>query len=76
MSQRFKDKTAIVTGSGGGIGRGIARLFHKEGGNVVISAHALMDPPTATCCDLRLTTMSFAFFRSTTLLVSFIFKGF
>ena len=37
MSQRFKDKTAIVTGSGGGIGRGIARLFHKEGGNVVIS---------------------------------------
>ena len=37
MSQRFKDKTAIVTGFGGGIGRGIARLFHKEGGNVVIS---------------------------------------
>ena len=37
MSQRFKDRTAIVTGSGGGIGRGIACLFHEEGGNVVIS---------------------------------------
>ena len=35
--QRFKDKTAIITGSGGGIGLGIARLFHKEGGNVVVS---------------------------------------
>jgi len=30
-------KTAIITGSGGGIGAGIARLIASEGGNVVVT---------------------------------------
>jgi NAD(P)-dependent dehydrogenase (short-subunit alcohol dehydrogenase family) len=33
---QLKGKTAIVTGSGGGIGFGIAKMFAQEGANVVI----------------------------------------
>lgn len=34
---RLKNKTAIITGAGHGIGRGIAELFYKEGANVVVT---------------------------------------
>jgi len=34
---RLKDKVAIVTGGGGGLGEGIALCFAKEGANVVVS---------------------------------------
>jgi NAD(P)-dependent dehydrogenase (short-subunit alcohol dehydrogenase family) len=33
---RLKDKTAIITGSGTGIGKASAILFAKEGANIVI----------------------------------------
>src|SRR5262249_42309634 len=35
--KRLKDKVAVVTGSGAGMGEGIVRLFAEEGARVVIS---------------------------------------
>src|SRR5262249_61860249 len=34
---RLKDKVAVVTGSGAGMGEGIVRLFAEEGASVVVS---------------------------------------
>ncbi len=34
---RLLDRVAIITGAGGGIGRGIARRFASEGASVVIA---------------------------------------
>ena len=34
---RFENKTAVVTGSGGGIGEAYARALHAEGANIVIA---------------------------------------
>ena len=47
MGEWLKDKVAIVTGSGGGIGRGIALDFSAQGAKVVIlmqaRSHKLVD---------------------------------
>lgn len=37
MKVDLKNKTAIITGASGGIGRGIALIFAENGANVVIS---------------------------------------
>lgn len=37
MSQRFKDRIAVVTGAGGGIGEAYARALHGHGACVVIA---------------------------------------
>jgi NAD(P)-dependent dehydrogenase (short-subunit alcohol dehydrogenase family) len=36
--QRLKDRVAIVTGAGGGVGAGVARAFAAEGARVVIAS--------------------------------------
>lgn len=36
---RLKDKTAIITGSGAGIGRAAALMFAREGANVVVAEY-------------------------------------
>ena len=36
MANSLKDKVAIVTGSGRGIGRGVAMLMAEEGASVVV----------------------------------------
>jgi len=40
---RFAEKTIIVTGSSGGIGKGIARRFAAEGANVVLNSRTRAD---------------------------------
>ena len=37
---RLKDRTAVITGGGQGIGRGIALLFAEHGARVVIAARS------------------------------------
>ncbi|MEE3248248.1 MAG: SDR family NAD(P)-dependent oxidoreductase, partial [Chloroflexota bacterium] len=36
MAELLKDKVAIVTGSGRGIGRGVAKLMAAQGAKVVV----------------------------------------
>ena len=43
MDLLLKNKTVVVTGSGRGIGRVIAKEFAKEGANVVISSRSIQD---------------------------------
>lgn len=59
----LKDKTVIITGAGGGLGEGIARVCHRERANVVIAdvradaahrvAQSLGERAVAVPCDVR-----------------------
>ena len=48
---RLKDKVAVVTGSGSGIGEGIVRSFAEEGARVVVSNRSL-EPAEAVAASL------------------------
>lgn len=54
---RMKDKVAVVTGSGSGLGEGIARLFAEQGARVVISDR---DLKSAEAVAASLTEQGFA----------------
>ncbi len=59
----LEDKTIIITGAGGGLGEGIARVCHREGANVVVCdirgeqaekvAHSLGARALGMYCDVR-----------------------
>ena len=49
---RLKDKTAIITGAGSGIGYATATLFGAEGANVVC-ADIDQESALATCAHIR-----------------------
>ena len=59
----LRNKTVIITGAGGGLGEGIARVCHDEGANVVVAdvrgdaaqsvAQSLGERALAVACDVR-----------------------
>jgi len=53
QSQPFLDKFVLVTGSGRGIGRGIALHFARKGAHVVINFFRNREPAEATAADIR-----------------------
>ncbi len=50
---KFLDQTIWITGASSGVGEGLARVFHREGGNIIISARreAELERVKATCTE-------------------------
>src|SRR5271165_320563 len=50
---RLKDKVAVVTGGGRGIGRGIAVRLAKEGATVIVNYHASADEAAQVVAEIE-----------------------
>jgi NAD(P)-dependent dehydrogenase (short-subunit alcohol dehydrogenase family) len=50
---RLQDRVAVITGSGAGMGEGMARLFAEEGGRLVISGRDEQKGRTVTDSILK-----------------------
>ena len=50
---RFHNKTVWITGASSGVGEGLARVFHREGANLIISARraAELERVKGTCTE-------------------------
>lgn len=53
MALQFQDKIALVTGSGRGIGRGIALHFARQGAHVVVNFFRNREPAEKTAAEIR-----------------------
>ena len=53
MQERFKDKVALVTGSGRGIGKTIALRFAQEGADVVLNYFRHREPAEETAAEIE-----------------------
>ena len=67
------DKVAIVTGSGSGLGRSIARIFAQAGANIVVTGINIAEP-SKTEADLEDTTKEIEAFGRKTIAVSTDFR--
>ena len=50
---QYQDKTVWITGASSGVGEGLARVFHREGANLIISARRAdeLERVKAECTD-------------------------
>jgi glucose 1-dehydrogenase len=53
MKPRFEDRTALITGSSQGIGRGIALALAREGADIVLNYHSDEGPARRTAEEIR-----------------------
>ena len=67
------DKVAIVTGSGSGLGRSIARIFAQAGADIVVTGINIAEP-SKTEADLEGTTKEIEAFGRKTIAVSTDFR--
>ena len=44
MTPLLQDKNIVIYGAGGGIGRGVARTFAREGARLFLAGHNLAPP--------------------------------
>ena len=53
MTKKLKSKTIWITGASSGVGEGMARVFHREGADIIISGRreAELERVKSSCAD-------------------------